>query len=136
MRVIANINKMFNVSILASSVLVLATSLVSINTFAAEPIDNETAMLIAKQNGCLQCHMVEKRKKGPAWRDVAAKFKKFDHEFAVKNLIYHITSGELASFPDGHQEKHKIIKTKDVEVQTQLIEWILALPGGQWPEAE
>ena len=97
--------------------------------------DNSEDMLsLAKQNGCLKCHAVEKHKDGPAWRDVAAKYKDKDHADTVKKLIYHITSGEKAKFPDGHEEEHKIIKTKDVAQQTSLIEFILALPGGKWPE--
>lgn len=136
MLAMSNINKIFNFPVFAISVLFSVSCLISANAFATEKLDNETAMLLAKQNGCLQCHLVEKRKKGPAWRDIAAKFKKHDRTFAVKNLIFHITSGEFATFPDGHQEKHKIMKNKDVEIQTQLIEWVLELPGGQWPEAE
>jgi cytochrome c len=97
--------------------------------------DNSEDMLaLARQNGCLKCHAVDKHKDGPAWRDVAAKYKDKDHAETVKKLIYHITSGEKAKFPDGHEEEHKIIKTKDVAQQTSLIEFILALPGGKWPE--
>ena len=51
----------------------------------------------------------------------------------MKRLITHITSGEKAKFPDGHEEEHKIIKVTDVAVQTNLVEWILSLPGGKWP---
>lgn len=97
-------------------------------------IDGDAMLSLARQNGCLKCHAVEKHKDGPAYRDVAAKYKDKDHADTVKKLIYHITSGEKAKFPDGHEEEHKIIKTKDVAVQTNLIEWILSLPGGKWPE--
>jgi cytochrome c len=99
-------------------------------------VDADAALSAARQNGCLKCHSVEKHKDGPAYRDVAAKYKDKDHAETVKKLIYHITSGEKAKFPDGHEEEHKIIKTKDVAVQTNLIEWILSLPGGQWPEKD
>jgi cytochrome c len=100
----------------------------------AYALDNDAALSLARQNGCLKCHAVDKHKDGPAYRDVAAKYKDKDHAETVKKLIYHITSGEKAKFPDGHEEEHKIIKTQDVAQQTALIEWILALPGGKWPE--
>lgn len=33
------------------------------------------ALLLAKKSGCLTCHSVEKKIVGPAWRDVAAKYR-------------------------------------------------------------
>jgi cytochrome c len=105
----------------------------SANAFA---VDADAALSLARQNGCLKCHSVEKHKDGPAYRDVAAKYKDKDHAETVKKLINHITSGEKAKFPDGHEEEHKIIKVKDVAQQTNLIEWVLSLPGGVWPEKD
>ena len=110
--------------------LVLALSLPA-TVFA---VDADAALSLARQNGCLKCHSVDKHKDGPAYRDVAAKYKDKDHAETVKKLINHITSGEKAKFPDGHEEEHKIIKVKDVGQQTNLSEWILSLPGGKWPE--
>ncbi len=107
----------------------------SSSAFAVD-IDGKEAKSLARQNGCLKCHSVEKHKDGPAYRDVAAKYKDEDHAKTVEKLLYHITSGEKAKFKDGHEEEHKIIKTKDVAKQTMLIEWILSLPGGKWPEDE
>lgn len=103
----------------------------SANAFA---VDADAALAMARQNGCLKCHAVDKHKDGPAYRDVAAKYQGKDHAETVKKLIFHITSGEKAKFPDGHEEEHKIIKVKDVAQQTNLIEWVLSLPGGKWPE--
>jgi cytochrome c len=105
----------------------------SANAFA---VDADAALSLARQNGCLKCHSVEKHKDGPAYRDVAAKYKDKDHAETVKKLINHITSGEKAKFPDGHEEEHKIIKVKDVAQQTNLVEWVLSLPGGVWPEKD
>ena len=103
---------------------------------SASAVDADAGLSLARQNGCLKCHSVEKHKDGPAYRDVAAKYKDKDHAETVKKLLNHITSGEKAKFPDGHEEEHKIIKTKDVAQQTNLIEWILSLPGGKWPETD
>jgi cytochrome c len=103
---------------------------------SAFAVDADAALSMARQNGCLKCHSVDKHKDGPAYRDVAAKYKDKDHAETVKKLINHITSGEKAKFPDGHEEEHKIIKVKDVAQQTNLIEWVLSLPGGVWPEKD
>jgi len=48
---------------------------------------------------------------------------------ALDKLVIHVTSGEKAKFPDGHEEEHKIIKTspaKDTAQIKNLIQWILA----------
>jgi cytochrome c len=46
---------------------------------------------------------------------------------AEAKLIHHITSGEMAKFPDGHEENHKIINTKDAAQIKNIVDWILAL---------
>ncbi|MDD3883960.1 MAG: c-type cytochrome [Gallionella sp.] len=33
------------------------------------------ALALAKKNGCLACHAIDKKVFGPAWRDVAAKYR-------------------------------------------------------------
>lgn len=90
-------------------------------------VDAEAAKQLAKQNNCLKCHAIDKDKDGPAYKKVAEKYKgKADAE---KRLIEHITSGEKAKFPDGHEEEHKIVKTsppKDMEQIKNLVQWILS----------
>ncbi len=117
-------------------VLAVSIGLSLIYSSSALAVDADAALSLARQNGCLKCHAVDKHKDGPAYRDVAAKYKDKDHAETVKKLINHITSGEKAKFPDGHEEEHKIIKVKDVAQQTNLIEWVLSLPGGKWPETD
>ncbi len=92
-------------------------------------IDAEAAKTTARQNGCFKCHATEKEKDGPAYSKVAAKYRT-NGKSAAENeqrLITHITSGEMAKFPDGHEEEHKIIKTKDQAEIKNLIGWILSL---------
>lgn len=87
--------------------------------------DEEAAKTLARQNGCFKCHAVEKKKDGPSYKDVAAKYR--GKANAEERLFTHITSGEKAKFPDGHEEDHKIIKTKDTAQIKNLISWILSL---------
>jgi cytochrome c len=91
----------------------------------AAAADEEAAKALARQNNCFKCHGVDKKKDGPAWREVAAKYKgKADAE---QRLITHITSGEKAKFPDGHEEDHKIVKAQDPAEVKNLVDWILSL---------
>jgi cytochrome c len=88
-------------------------------------LDVDAAQQLARQNNCFKCHGVEKAKDGPAYKEVAAKYKgKSDAE---ARLIKHLTTGEKAKFPDGHEEDHKIIKAKDPAEVKNLVNWILSL---------
>lgn len=89
--------------------------------------DAEAAKGLARQNNCFKCHSVDKEKDGPAYQKVAEKYK--GKAEAEKRLVEHITSGEKAKFPDGHEEEHKIVKTtppKDMGQIKNLVQWILA----------
>ena len=89
----------------------------------ANAIDAAAAETLARQNGCLKCHSVDKAKEGPAYKEVAAKYK--GKPGAEERLIQHITSGEKAKFPDGHEEEHKIIKASAGDTKN-LVQWILS----------
>jgi cytochrome c len=106
--------------------LVAAALALTVST-SASAADEEAAKALARQNNCFKCHSVSKDKDGPAYKKVAEKMKgKADAE---SRLIQHITSGEKAKFPDGHEEDHKIIKTdppKDMAQIKNLVQWILA----------
>lgn len=98
---------------------------VSVAVHAAEA---DAAQDLAKSSGCFKCHAIEKRKDGRPYRDVAAKFK--GSPDAEDKLIFHVTSGEKVKFPDGHEEGHKKVKTKDPNEIRNLVRWILSLEGG------
>ena len=103
---------------------VFATIVAGISASAFAGVDAEAAKATARQNNCFKCHSVDKEKDGPSYSKVAAKYRgKADAE---QRLITHITTGEKAKFPDGHEEDHKIIKTKDMAEIKNLIGWILS----------
>ena len=102
-----------------------ASLLLSLNVAAA---DVGAAESLAKHSGCNKCHALEKKKDGPALRDVAAKYRGDEH--AQEKLIKHITSGEMVKFDDGHKEEHKKVKTQDLGQTKNLVDWILSLEGG------
>ena len=100
---------------------------VLIHSPTARAADETAAKELARANNCFKCHSVSKDKDGPAYHKVAEKFK--DKPDAEATLIHHITSGEKAKFPDGHEEDHKIVKTDPPNDKAQiknLVDWILA----------
>ena len=42
---------------------------------AAAVLSEADALALAKKNGCLACHAIDKKVFGPAWRDVAVKYR-------------------------------------------------------------
>jgi cytochrome c len=104
--------------------LVLSASVALVWPLAAIAADDAAAEATARQNNCFKCHAVAKKKDGPAFSEVALKYKgKADAE---GRLITHLTTGEKAKFPDGHEEEHKIVKVKDQAELKNLIAWVLS----------
>jgi cytochrome c len=94
---------------------------------AAQAVDADAALSLARQNNCFKCHAIDKEKDGPAYKNVAEKYR--GKPIAQTRLVEHLTSGEKAKFPDGHEEEHKIVKTsppKDAGQVKNLVDWILA----------
>lgn len=92
---------------------------------ATAAVDASAAQALAKKEGCLKCHAIDKKKEGAALKEISAKYKgKADAE---AKLLHHITSGEKVKLEDGTEEEHKIIKTKDKAEVSNLIAWILSL---------
>jgi len=96
-------------------------------TFAvtATAADAEAAKALARQNNCFKCHGTDKDKDGPSLKSIAAKYK--GQADAESKLTTHLTSGEMAKFPDGHSEAHKKVEPNDPAQVKNLVDWILSL---------
>jgi cytochrome c len=94
-------------------------------TTASAAVDADAAKALAKSNDCFKCHALDKPKKGPSYKKIADKYK--GKANAQTELIRHITSGEKVKLDDGTEEDHKIIDTKDLKEQKNLVDWILSL---------
>lgn len=93
-------------------------------SFAAQAFDVDAAQALAKKNNCFKCHSVDKKKEGPAFKETAAKLKgKSD---AVAQMTKHLTTAVKVKLPDGTEEEHKVIKTKDAAEIRNLVDWLLA----------
>lgn len=90
----------------------------------AADFDAAAARKMARANSCLRCHAVEKKKEGPSYHAIAYKYKGQDG--ALQQLVKHITSGEKVRLSDGHEEDHKITKSRDDAEIRNLVAWILA----------
>jgi cytochrome c len=107
---------LFAIAALASLPLCAATS--------AEPIDNSAAIRLARNEHCLRCHGIDKKKEGPSYALLAARYEGKPN--AEDRLFKHVTSGEFVKLSDGHKENHKNLKGLDPAEVRNLVRWILA----------
>ena len=88
-------------------------------------VDAVAAQALARQNNCFKCHAIDKKKEGPAWKEVAGKLK--GDKDAEAKLYKHLTTGPKVKFEDGHEEDHPIVKAKSPDDTKNLVQWILSL---------
>lgn len=78
-------------------------------------VSEEDAMRLAKNNNCLVCHAIDRKLVGPAWRDVAAKYRaNSDAEAMLMNKIAKGGSGAwgsvvMPSYPRISEAERKIL---------------------------
>jgi cytochrome c len=92
-------------------------------------MDAAAADQLLKDNKCTKCHEVDRKKDGPAYRDVAAKYRA--EAGGQDKVVQHMTAGERVKFPDGHEERHKKIKVDSPDDVKALAAWMLTLDGGK-----
>jgi cytochrome c len=76
---------------------------------------------LAKKSNCLACHMVDKKLVGPAYRDVAAKYKGQDVE---AKLVAKVKAGGVGVWGNIPMPPNSPA-VKDADIQT-LVKWVLA----------
>ena len=91
----------------------------------AHAVDAAAAEALAKKEGCLKCHAVDKKKDALSLKDIAKKHAgKPDGE---AKILAQITTGQKVKLEDGTEEEHKVIKSKDKAEVSNMIQWILSL---------
>lgn len=90
----------------------------------ASAVDAAAAQTLARQSACFSCHAIDKQKVGPAWHDVAVKYK--GKTEAEERIVKQLTTGKV-QLNDGKTGEHATAKTKDPEAIKNLASWILSL---------
>lgn len=119
--------------------LILAALALGLTALQAHAAANDDAMrALASKSGCMTCHSIEPGAKGPdggppigpAWKDVAAKYK--DQKGAEAQLVHTVMTG---SNPYSSHWKGKVsgiaMPPNEVAIQEsdakKLVHWILGL---------
>ena len=91
---------------------------------SASAVDEQAAQALAKRNDCFKCHAIDKTKKGPSYKKIAAKYK--EKNLGENEAIKQMTTGPRVKLDDGTEEDHKIIDTKDPKELKNIAQWILS----------
>lgn len=77
---------------------------------------------LAQKNNCLACHAVDKKVVGPAYKEVAAKYK--GDKTAEAKLIEKVKKGGSGAWGTVPMPPNPTVKDEDVKA---LVHWILSL---------
>ncbi|WP_341744633.1 c-type cytochrome [Azonexus hydrophilus] len=88
----------------------------SMTTFAA---DQAAAMDIAKKNGCLACHALDKKMVGPAWNDIGKKYA--GDTAAAEQLAVKVKKGSKGVWGPVPMPPNATVKAADIETMVKFI---------------
>jgi cytochrome c len=114
-----------SVPALVSALIAAASLLMATPSMGA---DEDAAKALLKKNDCFKCHAVDKTKKGPSYKKIAAKYReKGTVAEAEQKMIKHMTTSPKVKLEDGTEEDHKVIDTKDPAELKNIVQWIMSL---------
>ena len=87
---------------------------------AGEGGADQTALATSK--GCLACHQVDKKVVGPAYKDVAAKYK--DDPAALDTLVAKVKAGGKGNWGEIPMPPNPAVSDEDLKT---LVTWVLSL---------
>jgi cytochrome c len=89
----------------------------------ANAVDAKAAEALAQKSGCLACHSIDKKVLGPAYKDVAAKYK--GDKSAEAKLVTKVKVGGSGVWgPMPMPANSPQVKDADI---TTVVQWILAM---------
>jgi cytochrome c len=97
-----------------------SATLAAILAIAALPaVANEE---LAKKNACTACHAVDKKIVGPAFKEVAAKYR--NDKTAEAKLVKKVKEGGVGVWGQVPMPPNSTVSDKDIQT---LVKWVLSL---------
>jgi cytochrome c len=101
---------------------ILLGSLFATGVCAQAKIDNKAGEELMKTSGCAACHAIDKKVVGPAYKDVAAKYK--NDKTAETRLVAKVKAGGAGVWGAVPMAPNTGVKDEDIKT---LVHWILSL---------
>ncbi len=89
---------------------------------AGGDINDEAMIDLSWDSGCFNCHDLERSLRGPAWLDVAARYR--DDEEAFERLVETVREGGSGNWGDERMTPSRRVPMEDIRT---LVGWILSL---------
>ena len=105
----------------------ISTAVLAMSAASADVLSRDAALELAKKSGCLTCHKIETKVMGPAWKDVAARYK--DDAGARAQLLEKVRKGGRGNWTEV---THNMMmpptpaRVSDEDI-AQLVDFILSL---------
>ena len=100
--------------------LIVATAAATMPTATAHAAD--AAESLARNSGCLACHTVDKKLVGPAYKDIAAKYR--GKPGAEAELAKKVKAGGKGNWGDIPMPPNAHVKDADIQA---IVKWILTI---------
>jgi len=84
--------------------------------------DLKGAESLAKASGCLACHSIDKKIVGPAYKDVALKYR--NDKSAQNKLVKKVKAGGKGVWGNDMMPPNAHVKDQDI---TTIVQWILTI---------
>ena len=105
----------------------MSLTVLAMSAASADGLSKDDALALAKKSGCLTCHKIDAKVMGPAWKDVAAKYK--DDKGARAMLLDKVRKGGRGNWSEITHNMMmppapKRVTDDDIE---KLVDFILSL---------
>lgn len=91
---------------------------------AAQNVNEDAAEALAKAGKCFKCHSLDRAKKAPSFKRIAAKYAGKGNAEAL--LTKHLSGSTTVKVEDGGDEEHEPPPAKDAADMRNLVKWILS----------
>ena len=114
--------KVTRLSQLLRSLLAIGFTSVVLTAQTQAAVDVPAAEEMMKVSRCNKCHSLDKKKVGPSFKEVAAKYR--DKADGEAKLVTHLTTGPMIEV-DGAKEAHSKVKSTNNAAIKNLAQYIL-----------
>jgi cytochrome c len=94
----------------------------ALTALAATPVFAADELALAQKSGCTACHAVDKKIVGPAYKEVAAKYK--GDKTAEARLIDKVKKGGTGVWGQVTMPPNSTVSDEDIK---KLVKWVLSL---------
>lgn len=113
---------MFRLATALAATAVLACTPAGIALGGPPPADDEAMIDLAWDSGCFNCHDIHEGFRGPAWVNVAERYR--DDDEAFERLVDTVINGGRGNWGDEAMSPNRRVPEEDVRA---LVEWLLTL---------